>query len=1070
VQETQLLSATSSVPVTQTTTTQPGTPQRRVIILPARRSISPIKVSTSPKRILSPPVLTCVGGSTSPVCAAHTNRAVVDQNKFASAVRTESDSVCVASCVSSASRSSSSEADVSRTLSTTLHVDGVLTSSSESASRHGIVSVACRGSLVQETSVLNSVTSVTRSSVPACTGGDKLRASPGKCVTAAAAVTSGHVYQSGNPVGQVSSERIIATRVTPASCELSVHQPVAVARSSIPAPRILSSTRTVSVRKICPSVDVQKCNIVVKLFSENSSSLDMPTVEQHRPANIASSGSVSSPKRIVLRASTAASNTSGVGSPVLQRSVEDTTSVNMTTMSQPCSSLQTVSLVTGAANDVSTMSGSASQKVTEAMTLTLNCKQNNQVVVADASSLTASAVQLPAENSSSNDDKKSDDDSDDDSVVIIDADLVPTSPPSPCRNSTKRSAMAQNVILLNRHRTLSQHSGDAAQSAPKAVVTDRKEHGSAKRKSVLGTRLLESASDEGVILPSSNLFQNGSRISQPNRRKSLPQRRTDTSVPQLQFCTKQWKRDMHSGAQSATTSPTCQRSQSRSPKNESDLQDKADRRSKSKLALLSQSSMQCSQNSCDSRKRKPFKHREQSTLPDIKRSKRMSPAKLCNTYRNRNTEVTDNVARKDAAVVSGTSFAAYSTKTSNSTPASASSCSSNACGAASTNCYGDIKPVADSSSEGQLLGKDKRSMEMSVTNEDGVVENLVVTIIDISSSDEEDDVVEVHSVSSSVKLDSPEVLAHEGETSQSKSLVSSDVKTPLQNKSTGNSTALASGRSKSCKPNRVPQKCQQTVQSSTMGRKVLVKPGKPPLNVDRVDSSKIKQLDQSFRKSNNRKRSKNDGSGTIKQTKADCDSVSAGSLGPVVHLCGSKDSPTSCSVVSGARDADDDTSVKLKQSAVVLNSSCYPTSFKLQDSVPWRCVFCQQGSSYRTLGDLFGPYYARSDTSTKADGVTCHSSPPKSRSSSAKKSPESGYTIVSKNSQRRHQQLQKYVPSIARKSPKKNQSSPNKRIPSEIWLHEDCAIWTSGICFSPTGQLCGLEAAVTLSLQMVYSC
>jgi len=1051
VQETQSistdqLSATSSVPTLQTgcsvsTAIPSGTPPPRIIILPARRCISPIKVSTSPKRVLLPHVLT-----------VHANHGLADQNKLASAVRTDFDTVCVTSCVSSTFHGSTTEADVRRTLSAAPHVDGVLTSSSENASRRGIISVACRGSLVQETSVLSPVTSITRPLVTACTVGDKL------CVSAAA-VTSGNVYQSSNPVSSVSGNRIISattTCVTPASSEV---QAVTVACSSIPAPQVVSSTRTVSVRKVCPSVDVQKRNVIVKLFADNYGSLDMPTAEQHRSIT-STTGSASSPKRIVLIPSTAANNAPFVCSPVRRRSVEDTTSSNITTLCQPCSSVQTVS---------------TSQKVTEAVTLMLNSNQNRQLSVADFSSMSTSAVQPPAENFTSDDDRKSFDDSDDDSVIIVDADLVPTSPQSPCHNNTKRSPTAWNVNLLNRHRTLLPHAADSEKLSPKAVVTDRKEHSRTKRKSLLSTRLLDSASDEGVILPSSNVFQNGSRISQPNRRKSFPQRRTDTSVPQLQFCTKQWKRDMNSGGQSATTLPASKCSaQARSPKKEpaTDLLYKADKSRKSQLSLLSQSGLQSSQSSCGNRKCKSSKYHELSTSPEVKRSKRMSPAKSSISYRKRSSEM------KVAGVVSGTSLAADLTKASHSMPqVTASSCSSNACGATSTDCYGDVKPVIDSSSEAELLGKDKRSMEMSVTNENGVVENLVVTIIDISSSDEDNDDVEIYSVSSSVKLDSPAVSTLEGETSRSKSLISHAVKTPLQNKSTGSSGTLASEQSKLRKPNHVQKKCRQTVQSTMMGRKVLVSQGKPALNVDRVDSSKVKQLDQSYRKSNSRMHSKNDASVTIKQTridsvkrfKADSDSVSAGSLGPVVHLCGSKDSPTSCTVVSGARDVDDDVSTRLKQSAVVLSSSCYPTSFKLQDSVPWRCIFCQQGSSYRTLGDLFGPYYAVSGRSAKSDSATCLGSSPKSRSSSAKKSPQSGFTIVSKNSQRRHQQLQKYVPSVARKSPKKNQSSPNKRIPSEIWLHEDCAIWTSGICFSPTGRLCGLEAAVTLSLQMVYS-
>ena len=1064
------LCTTSSLPVTQSTrslptTTRLGSPQRRVVILPARGNISPIKVSTSPKRILSPNVSTSVCGGALPVSATYTNCGLADRKCTGAAVRTatESDSVCISSCVSQHVGSVLQNSD--RTLSTTLHVDGILTSGSENASRLGITSVACRESRVQETAVLSSVTSIARQSVS--TSSDDHSVSSGKNVTVSQ--TSGRMYQSEKSVSQVSSDSIPGTQVGPVNCEASVHHAVAVTHSGIPSQRT-SSTRTVnvtSIKRICPSVDMQKRNVVVKLFAENSGSLNVRAAEQCQLANVTSSSSVNSPKRVVLLTSTATENTSSDCSrSILQQSCNTTESVNA--VCQPCPSLETTNRVlTSAANIASTVSTCASQKVSEA--LTLNSSQNSPVVVVDSSRLSTMSVQLPAE-SSSNGGVKSDDDSDDDSVVIIDADIVPSSP-SPSRNNTKRSVTAQNVILLNRHKTSLHPAVDVEQSTLKGAVMDRTDQSRTKRKSVLGTRLLESASDEGIILPASKVFENGGRISQPSRRKSFPQHRTDTSVPQLQFCTKHWKRDINS-SQSTTASPTCKRSPSRSPKKDTDtdLLSTADGNTRSELPL---SNLQCSQNNRVQRKRKPVDRREFATFPEVKRSRRPSPVKTDNAHCNKNRVTADKIVHRESGIT-GTSLAAHLTETSRRIPITVSSCSSNSSSAVSTNCCGNIKttePVADSS-EVQLLGKDKRSMEMSVTNEDGVVENLLVTIIDISSSEDEEDEVKVQSASPA-KLDLSEVLTPEIETSQlvaSKSHITSTEK-PLQDKSCQNSTTLSSDRqsvSKSlCKPNRVRQKCRQTVPRSVMGRKVFVGRGRRPPNEDLMDSTKVKQLTQLPGKSTNRKRSKNDAVGTVKQIKADADSVSAGHCGPVVRLHGSRDSPASCSIVSGARDVDDETSARLKQKSVVLNSSCYPTSFQLQDSLPWKCVFCHQGSSYRTLGDLFGPYYTKSDSSAKSDGVLCQSSPSTSRRRLAKKSPESGYTVVSKNSKRRRQQLQKYVP--ARKSPQKSLSSPDKGIPSEIWIHENCAVWTSGICLSPTGQLCGLEAAITLSLQTVYS-
>ena len=1075
---------TSSLPVTHavlslSSTAQPGTPQRRVVILPARGNLSPVKVSTSPKRILSPYVFSSSGGNPLPVHTTYTNCGLVD-SKCAGAVRTAtvSDSVCITSCASPCTSSTScggnGESD-NRTLSTTLHVDGILTSSSENASRRGIVSVAGRESCVQETSVLSPVISVTSLPVPASSD-DNHSVSSGRTVTASS--SSGCMYQSSSFVSQASGDKLSGTEVKPANCETSVHRAVALVARPVGSRSQSRAVTVTSVRKACPATDAQKRNVVVKLFAENSSSIDVQPADQ---CDVMSAGSAKSPKCIVLLRPTGAEHTSDVCSPsVSQRSAENTTSVSITTV---CPSLRTVNLVvTSATKAVSTtsrsMTSTRSQTVTEPVMLTVNGSQNSPDAAVDSSKLRTVVAQIPTE-SSSNVGSESDDDSDDD-VVIIDTDI----PSSPSRSVAKRSLASQNIILLNHHKSSSPHADDTKRPAPKSAVTDRMEQSRTKRKSALGTRLLEAASDEGIILTASPGFENRSKISQPNRRKSFPQRRTDTSIPQLQFCTKQWKRDVNS-RHSTTASSTCKRSQSRSPKKDigTDSLDKAVRSPRSVLAL-SQSNLQCSENSSERRKRKTADQCESFTIQEVKRSKRLSPVKSGSTHFNKTVETSDSVVSKDVTVESGivrTSSADSAKASSDSIPMPVSSCSSDASAAAKTSCDNDevevAEPVAESSSELQLLGRDKRSMEMSVTNEDGVVENLVVTIIDISSSEDEEDndEVEIHLLSSA-KLDSSEVLTPEVETSQSvtsKSFIShadGAVKT-VQDKLCVNLNTLAPHRrpaSKSHETKSVRQKCRQSMRSSSMGRKVVVRQGRAISSAEHADVTKVKQLTQLYGKPNSRKRTKNDASGAVKLTKADTESVSAGYLGPVVRLCGSKDSPTVCSVVSGARDADDETAARLKQKLVMLNSSCYPTSFQLQDSVAWKCVFCHQCSSYRTLGDLFGPYYVKADSAAKSDSVTCQSSPSKCRSRSTKKSPESGCAVVSRNSQGRRQKLQKYVLAVARKSPQKRVTSPDKGIPPEIWLHEDCAVWTSGICLSPTGQLCGLDAAITLSLQTVY--
>jgi len=1055
------LSQTSFSPVSQPTcsqfaTSQSGSPQRRVIILPVRGSLSPIKIATSPKRILLPQIFTSSSGNPLPVCAAYTNCSLVG-NKHVVAIRNASTSdsaktsSSVSQRVSSTSHTINSESG-DRMLSTRLQVDGILTSSSENASRHGIVSVACHESRVQETSVLSRVTSVSRLPPPASNDSHSVLSDSNVTVSA----SPGDIHQSSSFMSQLTADKMSSARIA----------------------------RTVNVsstRKICPLTDIQKRNIVIKLFPEHSSSPDVQMAEQCSPVNATSTSLATSPKQVVLLTPTTTESANTLGNCFLSATEHSTgyaASAKVTTACQPCSSFKTVNLLTGAAKAVSvvssnichiTVSSGGSQKVIESIALSSDGSQDNSVALMGSSMSNTVAVQMPAENLA-NSGTRSEDESDDDSVVIIDTDTEPSLPSSP-RNSKKRSSVAQNVILLNHQKSSSQHVVDSEHLSSNAVVTDIIEQSRTKRKPVLSTRLLESASDEGIILPVSHGFQ-------LSRRKGFPQRRTDTSGPQLQFCTKQWKRDLNNYSHS-TTSPTCKHLQSISTEKDTggDLSDTADGSPRSEQ-FLSQSDSQSCQNISDRRKRKLLDQCEPSTFQKVRRSKR-SPVRHGSKYRDKNMESADGIVHKAAAVDLGT----VSNSLSSESVVTVSSCSTDTSDVTKTACNGDMKTMQqdgeysdDKSSDLQVLGKDKRSMEMSVTNEDGIVENLLVTIIDISSSEGEDndDAVEIHSVASA-KLDLSATSVPEAETSQSvvpKSVspgAGNTAKT-VEDKSCVSLRTSAPDKqpvSKSyCKTKPVRRKCQQTVQQSLMGRRVLMRRGTASLN-DGVDVTKVKQLTQLHRKANSHKRSKIDESaGAVKQLKVDSDSAAAaGSIGPVVRLRGSKHNPVSCCVVSGARDVHDETAAKLKRKPIVLSSSCYPTSFQLQDCVPWRCIFCHQGSSHRTLGDLFGPYYAKMDDSTKSDSVKCQSSSSKSPSHSVKKSQVSGYVPIS---QRGRPQLQKYAPSVTVKSRRKSQASPDKGIPPEIWLHEDCAIWTNGICLSATGQLCGLEAAITLSLQTVY--
>lgn len=117
---------------------------------------------------------------------------------------------------------------------------------------------------------------------------------------------------------------------------------------------------------------------------------------------------------------------------------------------------------------------------------------------------------------------------------------------------------------------------------------------------------------------------------------------------------------------------------------------------------------------------------------------------------------------------------------------------------------------------------------------------------------------------------------------------------------------------------------------------------------------------------------------------ASCDSGSNASSirvrGPVVHIEGTKDAPTSLSVVNAPSrqdDEDNDSKKKMMASGRVrkshavegkvsssgLCSNSLVSRYESHSSDPrWVCVFCKRGCHTDGLGDLFGPYLVNHDT------------------------------------------------------------------------------------------------------------
>ena len=143
--------------------------------------------------------------------------------------------------------------------------------------------------------------------------------------------------------------------------------------------------------------------------------------------------------------------------------------------------------------------------------------------------------------------------------------------------------------------------------------------------------------------------------------------------------------------------------------------------------------------------------------------------------------------------------------------------------------------------------------------------------------------------------------------------------------------------------------------------------------------------------------------------------------GPYVRLKGCKETPTSCTVVSLATDdlekaSKPHTSGKSQQKS---HKHCAPAanlSYKLIDSEPFVCAFCANGSCYETLNDLFGPYHPEGATDDAAAGVH------------------------------------------------KRRASDD--LPVEMWVHEDCAVWSSGV-YLVGSKLHGLDEAVSVARQTV---
>jgi len=143
----------------------------------------------------------------------------------------------------------------------------------------------------------------------------------------------------------------------------------------------------------------------------------------------------------------------------------------------------------------------------------------------------------------------------------------------------------------------------------------------------------------------------------------------------------------------------------------------------------------------------------------------------------------------------------------------------------------------------------------------------------------------------------------------------------------------------------------------------------------------------------------------------------------------------------------------------------------------WICALCHKGPHFKGLGDLYGPYYITAEEKIKANPscattATNITTPSSSSSNTAYNSIDEAINAVvanelSSNEKRlknssdrrrksdtsddgntkRQKQISKTAtPVNTSQSPEVESSHPHSQnnTPTEVWIHEDCIVWSSG--------------------------
>jgi hypothetical protein len=173
--------------------------------------------------------------------------------------------------------------------------------------------------------------------------------------------------------------------------------------------------------------------------------------------------------------------------------------------------------------------------------------------------------------------------------------------------------------------------------------------------------------------------------------------------------------------------------------------------------------------------------------------------------------------------------------------------------------------------------------------------------------------------------------------------------------------------------------------------------------------------------------------------------------GPFLRVKDSGTQKEKCVVVNQQIEESSDKISKNKKSSVSVSTvhmsklpsekSVYWPASLMGDNSVWVCALCQKHSSYKFLGDLFGPYYVEGSLPDDGDGTN----------SSDKKGKQKRQSLNS---------------SIDLKCTKSKRKSREPIKPQEVWVHEDCAAWADGVLLIGA-KIYGLQEATNVASSTV---